>query len=109
MRAMGAGALINCCPYFLLSVYDFQDISPPSQCPLPPRPFFSLSIHYVDWCAVARAWWDPICTEARAPLLLCAKRVPPQDRAKGLRSVTAAPAVTFLRTLSATTWDTLGS
>lgn len=32
MRAMGAGALINCYPYFLLSVYYFQDILQP-----PPR------------------------------------------------------------------------
>lgn len=97
MRAMGAGVLINCCPYFLLSVYYFQDISPPSPCPLPPRPFFSLSIHYVDWCAVAESWRDRrpagrflICTEARARLLLCVKTrvgrsVPPQDGRRGFR------------------------
>lgn len=53
MRTMGAGVLINCCPYFLLSGYYFQNIPPPSQCPLPPRPFFSLSIHYFDECAAA--------------------------------------------------------
>lgn len=40
MRAMGAGALINCCPYFLLSVYYFQDISPRHNAPSLPTPSF---------------------------------------------------------------------
>ena len=103
MRAMGAGALINCCPYFLLSVYYFQDISPPPRHSVPSLPTPSFLSPFITLTSVqgpkpggtgaqrAGSWFEPTRSGAIAPVRKDAGGAHgAKAKAQGLRWVTSA-------------------